>query len=89
MPSDRTKRGEVMSDRTVHASYSGAEVVRYDRAGKWWLEYDNGARERLTLADAAHHALWAMKHGGAVFAGRPGGAAFDRKVRDGTLRGLA
>lgn len=68
-----------MTDRTVHASASGVEIVRYDRAGKWWLEYDNGARERLTLREAVY---FATRKGTTIFVGRPGGLAFDRKLRD-------
>lgn len=71
-----------MSDRTVHACQPGMEIVRYDRAGKWWLEYDNGAREQLTLREAVY---LATRKGSTIFLGRPGGQAFDRKVRDGVL----
>lgn len=28
-----------MSDRTVHAATENWEVVRYDRAGKWYVEW--------------------------------------------------
>jgi hypothetical protein len=27
-----------VADRVVHTSYSGMEIVRYDRAGKWYFE---------------------------------------------------
>ena len=39
-----------MSDRTVHVSYPGMEIVRYDRAGKWYLEPTNPTlpRQKVT-----------------------------------------
>lgn len=73
-----------MSDRTVHvtivpASGDRIEIVRYDRAGKWYYE-DRGRRRRLTLAEAVEFArvdrpavIW--------HEGRQGGKAFDAKVR--------
>lgn len=74
-----------MDDRIVHARYSGMEIVRYGRAGKWYLEPDHPTlkRQAVSMTDAAKQAVWALANGGEVFFGRPGGMAFDRKVRGG------
>ena len=69
-------------NRTVHAwlredGQIAAEVVRYDRSGKFYIEYrDDRPRRQVTLTEAAqacvdHHAHF----------GRPGGSRFDAKVR--------
>jgi hypothetical protein len=73
VPSDR-------SDRTVHASNHEAEIVRYDRAGKWYIEYRGGARARLSLQEAAACARHLYNQGGVILAGQPGGRAFDRAI---------
>jgi hypothetical protein len=66
-----------VSDRTVHGwSADGGEIVRYDRAGKWFLEYKDRPRARLSVLAAARFA----RQGGA-FLGRPGGARFDKAVQ--------
>jgi len=64
-------------DRTVHAvrRHDGAEIVRYDRAGKWYLERVDGSRSPLTLRGAVREAV-----GGRVHFGRPGGRIFDAAV---------
>lgn len=71
-----------MLDRRVHAVLeSGAEVVRYDRAGKWYIEWPDGAmkpRRRLNLSKAVWHAT---SPGAVVNYGVPGGQAFDSQVR--------
>jgi hypothetical protein len=75
---------EVTTDRTVHARYPNMEIVRYDRAGKWYLEptISRAKRQRITLADAVAQAAWAQRHHrGEIFFGRPGGMSFDRKVK--------
>lgn len=71
-------------DRTVHARYPGMEIVRYDRAGKWYLEptHEIAKRQRVTVDEAAKQAKWADEHGGSVALGLPGGATFDRMFRD-------
>lgn len=67
-------------DRTVHAiAADGGEVVRYDRAGKWYLEYGDSARRRELSLNAA--ASLARRPGAQMFTGRPGGRSFDAKVR--------
>lgn len=53
----------------------GTEIVRYERAGKWWAEKD-GARERLTIREAAK-----MAAGESIInRGLPGGSMFERLV---------
>lgn len=66
-------------DRTVHGiSADGYEIVRYDRAGKWYLEDGPTKRVRaLRIADAA-----ALATEGQAHLGKPGGQAFDKRVRD-------
>jgi hypothetical protein len=68
-----------MADRHVHIRLpDGREVVRYNRAGKWYMERPGGCRHHLKLADAAS---WAHHPGAEVFTGLPGGNAFDRMVQ--------
>ena len=63
-------------DRRVHVRLpGGAEVVRYDRSGKWHLERPGGGRVGLLLQDAV---AWACEPGADVRLGLPGGLAFDR-----------
>ena len=77
-----------MSDRTVHAwSENGQELVRYDRAGKWYLEKDGEPRRLLTLMHAVAYATrmpdWHINFG------EPGGKRFDaacRKAASGVSR---
>ncbi len=65
-----------MSDLTVHGrTPSGWPIIRLDRAGKWYVEAQNG-RQHVTLADAA----WLAAHG-EFTPGLPGGRFFDRQVR--------
>jgi len=67
-----------LPDRRIHASLpDGSEVVRYDRAGKWFHE-GPGLRSRLTLGQAA---ILASSPGAIVRSGVPGGGLFDLRVR--------
>ena len=70
-------------DRTVHAQDRYVEVVRYDRAGKWYLEplSKSAPVQRVTIASAARRASVCPKYGGKVNFGRHGGSTFDRMVR--------
>jgi hypothetical protein len=74
-----------VSDRTVHAAWEQMEVVRYDRAGKWYLEpvgFPNLPRQHVGVREAARYALWAADtQYGWIKTELPGGAAFDRAVR--------
>ena len=68
-----------MTDRTVHAvTRDGCEVVRYDRAGKWFIESPH-ARRALTLREAA---IVATESGAEASLGLPGGSRFDALVRE-------
>ena len=70
-------------DRTVHGyTAEGAPIVRYDRAGKWYVEPEGGKRRPVTLTEAAKLAI-----AGRVLENRAGGLAFNAKVRK--LRGAA
>lgn len=72
---------------TVHAAYDGMEIVRYNRAGKWYLEPTNKnlKRQHVTIKQAADQAIWARRNLGSaqVFLGKPGGMRFDKLVREG------
>ena len=64
-------------DRRVHAVLSdGGAVVRYDRAGKWFVEYPSGRRS-VSVREAAR---LAAEHAETVYTGLPGGRTFDRIV---------
>lgn len=76
-------------DRTVHAFGDSGEVVRYERAGKWYFEVPSAVtlgaphRESLTISQAAARAVWLWYHdNGSVNFGRSGGRLFDRRVRE-------
>lgn len=73
--------------RTVHASHpAGEEIVRYNRAGKWYIELvspsvDAPKRKQVTIAQAARRAEVLAEQGGEIHLRRPGGTSFDRLVR--------
>jgi hypothetical protein len=70
-------------ERTVHARNASIEVVRYDRAGKWYCESrQGGPRVSLTL-DQAVNIGWsiAAAGGGDIVWGQPGGLQFDARLR--------
>jgi len=76
MPRERTNG----NDRTIHAvTEDGREIVRYNRAGKWWAEAPPDYRQRLSLREAAR---LATLRGSAVRLGLAGGSQFDAAVRD-------
>lgn len=68
-----------MADRTVYAECEGFEVVRYNRAGKWYVEPKNPERPatHVGVAEAADRAYACAVLGGKVHVGLPGGRAFD------------
>lgn len=67
------------ADRCVHVRLvDGTEIVRYARAGKWYIERPDTLRAWLSVSDAAS---WALEPGADVFTGRPGGRMFDAAVR--------
>lgn len=73
-----------MSDRTVHAAYNGMEVVRYNGAGKWYLEPTNRSlpRQHVGVREAARMAVWGQRNAsGFIRYGEAGGASFDRLAR--------
>jgi hypothetical protein len=76
-----------MADRTVHGrARNGSEIVRYDKAGHWFLEGAyvlRGERVRITLGEAV---FLVTRDGAEVFFGLPGGRAFDYKVKAELLR---
>jgi hypothetical protein len=73
-------------DRHVHASGDTIEVVRYERAGKWYVESRPNARPQrprwaLSLREAAKIAQDIERAGGEIRYGLPGGKMFDRIAR--------
>jgi hypothetical protein len=70
-----------MSDRTIHAvCEDGRAIVRYDRAGRWYIEHGT-KRRPVSVREAADVAVQAWRGLGVVYLGLPGGGAFDAKVR--------
>jgi hypothetical protein len=72
------------NDRRVHASCDEFEVVRYDRAGKWFQEYRGTRKYRtIRLREAVRLGVlcWRGAPGGNITFDLPGGSAFDREVR--------
>lgn len=67
-----------MSDRTVHGVLADGttEIVRYDRAGKWYFEPREGKRRQVVLEEAARAASL-----GTHYANQYGGQAFNARVR--------
>lgn len=81
------KQSKTDSDRTVHASVPSEdgllELVRYDRAGKWYIEGTlprHGPRASVTIGDAIKIAIIWRKRGGSTYLGLPGGQRFDRGI---------
>jgi len=71
-------------DRTVHAQYADMEIVRYDRAGKWYLEptIPGLKRQHVSIKRAATSAKWGIQFANGSWSERlPGGSAFDRLMR--------
>lgn len=65
-------------DRRVHGhTPEGAEIVRYDVDGRWYIE-DDLYRVQVRLAEAAAEALM-----GRAYLGLPGGSRFDFLIREG------
>lgn len=74
-----------MLNRRVHARYDGMVIVRYDRAGKWYLEPTSPllSRQHVKVSEAVQSALWGVQYAnGVIHTGVPGGGTFDRKVFD-------
>lgn len=72
-----------MADRTVHARWAQMEVVRYDKAGKWYLEPVGSVspRQNVTVKQAAEYAVWALRERqGYLYLDQPGGNRFDLLV---------
>jgi len=71
------------SDRSVHATNqtSDCKLVRYDRAGKWYVEDFYLGRSLIGIEAAARLARHWESNGGAIRFGVPGGSRFDALVR--------
>jgi len=67
---------DVNPDRTVHGyTPDGDPIVRYERAGKWFIEPAGGARKPVSLGEAAR-----LAHAGRHLPHRAGGTRFDAAV---------
>lgn len=68
----------IPNDRTVHGlTINGDEIVRYDRAGKWYIEHTDGRRRHpVSVSTAA-----GMARAGTWYGKKPGGKLFDAIVR--------
>lgn len=67
-------------DRRAHGTTAdGGEIVRYDRAGKWYVEYPDGQPRRAVSVGSA--ALLATRPGAEVRRGVPGGGRFDALIK--------
>lgn len=81
----KRKDSIVAGDRRVHctiSTYDGAriEIVRYDRAGRWYYEHSIGYRRGITLAEAVGFAS-SVRPAVTWHEGVPGGRTFDARVR--------
>jgi hypothetical protein len=79
-----TSAASAMDDRTIHAELDDEKVVRYDRAGKWWIEYEPvqlRPGRHIRIDHAALRAYQMEQEGGTIYLGKPGGSAFDRLVK--------
>jgi hypothetical protein len=71
------------ADRRVHASHpEGEEVVRYNRAGKWYIELVPPSRQaplrkQVKIAEAVKRAVELVEEGGTKYLNQPGGEMFD------------
>ena len=66
-----------MSDRTIHGAGEDSHgdkyhVVRYNRGGKWWIEFLGGYRRQIDLDEA-------VKSADHAYLGKPGGRTFDSR----------
>ena len=81
------KNEDVMTSdgRTVHASCDSlaVDLVRYDRAGKWYIEPRDKSlpRQQVCIVDAVRTAMYWWTIGGTPHFDRPGGVAFNRAIR--------
>lgn len=74
---ERVRRSWTTHDRTVHGhTADGHEIVRYDRAGKWYVETRFAPRRDVSLREAVRLAV-----AGTPQLDKCGGQAFDAKVR--------
>lgn len=81
------------NDRTVHARWAQMEVVRYEKAGKWYLEPVGSdsilSRQRVDVRTAAEYAVWALyNRQGHFYLDQPGGSRFDFLVDQTHLNSL-
>lgn len=73
-----------MEDRRVHVASDEFEVVRYERAGKWYIEPTDpgGKRQHVNIDQAVDFAYHLMHENSRVLLNVPGGALFEKRLRD-------
>jgi hypothetical protein len=69
------------NDRTVHARDGELEIVRYDRAGKWFVEYKPARGRSAYQTNLAGAVGLACSPTAKVFYGKRGGKLFDKRVK--------
>jgi hypothetical protein len=75
-----------MEERIVHATSGDTprgELVRYDKAGKWYIEWPgrNLPRQQVTINQAVETAIYWWYNGGSPHFDRDGGARFNTLLR--------
>lgn len=68
----------------IHAETDVERIVRYNRAGKWYIEgdFDGGWRMQVPISQAVARAIQLRDFfGGKIHLGCPGGQTFDARVR--------
>lgn len=71
-----------MSDRRVHGrTADGGEIVRYDRAGKWYIEYESRSLRPCRRVGVLEAARLASEVGASAVRGISGGTRFDAALR--------
>lgn len=69
-------------DRTVHAQlHDGGQVVRYGRAGRWYLEHPTDPARKRSLLTLQGAVDLARSEASGVFLGSSGGLMFDARYR--------
>ena len=77
----QAKPEDKVTDRTVHAETSTAEVVRYYAAGIWYIEDKTGkSRVRMRLRDVVEWVTEQPQGDVTYHLGRTGGRQFDSRV---------
>lgn len=80
--SKRQRNPNIYGDRTVHAEAGEWKLVRYDRAGKWYEEYEPDRMRPAREISVRLAAILAIRYGAEIHEGLPGGRVFEARVRE-------